>query len=107
MQEFTLTEDRDIIVDTGEGIYIITQEDKRIKRSTLNLLLKNNKIYYDRTQWWQDFYLTGDENNRIWWGDKDADRKNKEAQERIDKGLSKSIKIIEGKGRNVSYEEID
>ena len=47
----------DIIVDNGVGVYIITQDDKRIPRKKLKQLIKEKIIYFDRHQWGVDHFL--------------------------------------------------
>jgi hypothetical protein len=52
---FVLKE-HDIIIDNGYGVYVWTQNDRRITRRLFNQLVRGEKIFYERTQMGVDYY---------------------------------------------------
>lgn len=60
MKKLTINSN-DIIVDNGRGVFVRTQDNKRISRKYFVKLVKSKKIFYDRTQGGVDHYLACNE----------------------------------------------
>lgn len=54
----------DIIADNGNGVYILTQNEKEISREDFEEISNSCFLTYDRRQWGVDQYLVGDKINK-------------------------------------------